>query len=106
MLERRKPMSRVMPRFMPRFISCLSVLAAVILANVGMTSPGLAQSTVYIPAILELSGAGAVSGTNFRDGMLMAIEEINAKGGILGRKINNQLLDTQSDAGTSRAQVQ
>src|SRR5215468_10729460 len=102
MLKGRKPMSRVMSRV----ISGVSVLAAVILANIGMTSAALAQSTVYIPAILELSGAGAVSGTNFRDGMLLAIEEINAKNGILGRKINNQLLDTQSDAGISRAQVQ
>src|ERR1700745_1454568 len=82
------------------------LLACVILTGLGLARPVLAQSTVYIPAVLELSGAGAVSGTNFRDGMLLAIEEINAKGGILGRKINNQLLDTQSDAGISRAQVQ
>src|SRR5581483_8047381 len=60
----------------------------------------------YIPAILELSGAGAVSGTNFRDGMLLAIDEINAKGGILGKKIDTPMLDTQSDAGISRAQMQ
>ena len=77
-----------------------------IAAGVGLASPAHAQSTVYIPAVLELSGAGAVSGTNFRDGMLMAIDEINAKGGILGRKIETPLLDTQSDAGTSRAQIQ
>ncbi len=64
------------------------------------------DKTVYIPAILELSGPGAVSGTNFRDGMLMAIEEINAKGGILGKKIDTPMLDTQSDAGISRTQVQ
>src|SRR5260370_5023453 len=56
--------------------------------------------------MLELAGAGAVCGTNLRDGMLLAIEEINAKGGILGRKIDTPLLDTQSDAGISRAQVQ
>src|SRR5215470_8646373 len=79
-------------------------LASAILTGLGLTSPVLAQSSVYIPAILELSGAGAVSGTNFRDGMLLAIDEINAKGGILGRKINTPLLDTQSDAGISRAQ--
>ena len=84
----------------------LGLLASVIAAGLGLTSPALSQTTVYIPAILELSGAGAVSGTNFRDGMLLAVEEINAKGGILGRKINNQLLDTQSDASISRAQVQ
>jgi len=38
--------------------------------------------------------------------MLLAIDEINAKGGILGRKIETPMLDTQSDAGISRAQVQ
>ena len=75
----------------------------------GLAGTVHAQSTdksVYIPAILELSGPGAVSGTNFRDGMLMAIEEINAKGGILGKKIDTPILDTQSDAGISRSQVQ
>ncbi len=87
------------------------LLASMAVAGLGLASPvslnpALAQSTVYIPAILELSGAGAVSGTNFRDGMLMAIEEINAKGGILGRKIETPMLDTQSDASISRAQVQ
>src|SRR5438045_9559991 len=86
-------------------ISRLSLFAAAVAAALAMAGSAFAQSTVYIPAVLELSGAGAVSGTNFRDGMLMAVEEINAKGGILGRKINNQLLDTQSDAGISRAQV-
>jgi branched-chain amino acid transport system substrate-binding protein len=80
--------------------------AGLILAGLGSTSPVFAQSTVYIPAVLELSGAGAVSGTNFRDGLLLAIEEINAKGGILGRKIETPVLDTQSDASVSRAQVQ
>lgn len=85
-----------------RFASIVSVMAA----GVGLASPSYAQSTIYIPAVLELSGAGAVSGTNFRDGMLMAIDEINAKGGILGRKIETPILDTQSDAGTSRAQIQ
>jgi branched-chain amino acid transport system substrate-binding protein len=82
------------------------LIAPVIVAGLSLASPALAQSTVYIPAILELSGAGAVSGTNFRDGMLLAIDEINAKGGILGKKIETPMLDTQSDAGTSRAQVQ
>src|SRR5436189_5837393 len=83
-------------------ISRLSLFAAAL----AMAGSAFAQSTVYIPAILELSGAGAVSGTNFRDGMLFAIDEINGKGGLLGRKIDTPLLDTQSDAGISRAQLQ
>jgi branched-chain amino acid transport system substrate-binding protein len=65
-----------------------------------------AQDSVFIPNIVELSGAGAVSGTNWRDGIILAVEEINAKGGILGKKLNVPHLDTQSDAATARAQVQ
>jgi branched-chain amino acid transport system substrate-binding protein len=72
-------------------------------------APGLAmaqQPPIFIPNIVELSGAGAVSGTNWRDGIILAVEEINAKGGILGRRINTPHLDTQSDASIARAQVQ
>jgi branched-chain amino acid transport system substrate-binding protein len=65
-----------------------------------------AQQTVYMPIVIEVSGNGAVSGTNFRDGALMAIDEINAKGGILKRRINAPVSDTQSNAAISRAQVQ
>jgi branched-chain amino acid transport system substrate-binding protein len=65
-----------------------------------------AQQTVSMPIVIELSGAGAVSGTNFRDGAVLAIDEINAKGGILGRKIVAPQSDTQSNPGVSRAQVQ
>ncbi|MBR0752838.1 ABC transporter substrate-binding protein [Bradyrhizobium jicamae] len=65
-----------------------------------------AQSTVYIPDVVELSGPGAVSGTNWRDGVALAIDEVNASGGILGRKITTEHLDTQSNPGVSRAQIQ
>ena len=65
-----------------------------------------AADVVKIPDVIELSGPGAVSGTNWRDGLVMAIDEINAKGGILGRQIATEHSDTQSNAGVSRAQVQ
>jgi branched-chain amino acid transport system substrate-binding protein len=70
------------------------------------TAGAAAQQTVNMPIVIELSGAGAVSGTNFRDGAVLAIEEINAKGGILKRKISAPQSDTQSNPGVSRAQVQ
>ncbi len=63
------------------------------------------ETPVYIPDVVELSGPGAVSGTNWRDGVILAIEEINAKGGILGHPIKTEHLDTQSNPGVSRAQV-
>jgi branched-chain amino acid transport system substrate-binding protein len=83
-----------------------SLIVSAFAAGLSIGQAALAQNSVYMPAILELSGAGAVSGTNFRDGMILAVEEINAKGGILGKKIEMPLLDTQSEAGIARSQVQ
>ena len=82
-------------------------LTALLAATAAFAAGGAsAQQSVNMPIVIELSGAGAVSGTNFRDGAVLAIEEINAKGGILKRKINAPQTDTQSNAGISRAQVQ
>ena len=86
---------------MIRLLTRLFALALV--AAAGATH---AQQTVNLPIVIELSGPGAVSGTNFRDGAVLAIDEINAKGGILGRKINAPQADTQSNPGIARAQVQ
>src|SRR5215213_4353533 len=81
------------------------LLAAALAA--AFTGGALAQSgPVKFAFIGELSGAGAVSSTNFRDGALMAIDEINAKGGILGRKIELKQYDTQTNPGTARSQMQ
>jgi branched-chain amino acid transport system substrate-binding protein len=82
------------------------LFASVAVASLGAVGPALAQSTVYMPAVLEESGPGAVSGTNFRDGLRLAVEEINAKGGILGKKIDMPVFDTQSEAGVSRGLIQ
>ena len=81
------------------------LLAAALAAT--FTIGALAQDKpVSFAFIGELSGAGAVSSTNFRDGALMAIEEINAKGGILGRKVELKQYDTQTNPGTARSQMQ
>jgi branched-chain amino acid transport system substrate-binding protein len=84
----------------------MKVMLAVALVAALAPAAASAQSTVFIPDVIELSGAGAVSGTNWRDGVTLAVDEINAKGGILGRKINTPHIDTQSNPGVSRAQVQ
>ena len=80
-----------------------SLLAAVALAGAGLA---LAQQTVTIYGVVELSGTGATSGSNFDNGIKLAVKEINAAGGILGRKINYQSFDTQSQPGVSKALTQ
>jgi branched-chain amino acid transport system substrate-binding protein len=66
----------------------------------------LAQQTVNIANIVELSGAGATSGTNFKNGVELAVKEINAVGGILGRKIQSTTADTQTNPGIAKALTQ
>src|SRR5215510_4662648 len=81
----------------------VAALAAALCLGAGAAQ---AQQKVKMPIVIELSGAGAVSSTNFRDGAVMAIDEINAKGGLLGRKIELKQYDTQTNPGTARSQMQ
>ncbi len=86
-------------------IATAALTASLFLAGAPMTA-AYAADTVLIPCVCELSGAGAVSGTNYRDGAHLAIKEINAAGGILGKKIEMPDYDTQTDPQTSRALMQ
>ena len=78
-------------------------------AALALTAPALAWAQgapVKIAAIVELSGTGATSGTNFKDGMTLAFKEINAAGGILGRKVDLVVNDTQTNPGVAKALAQ
>ncbi|TCV72204.1 amino acid/amide ABC transporter substrate-binding protein (HAAT family) [Neorhizobium sp. R1-B] len=81
----------------------LLAISTALLATAGMAQ---AQETVKIGTVAELSGPGAPAGTNWRDGIKIAVEEINAEGGILGKKIELSEYDTQTDPQVSRALVQ
>ena len=72
----------------------------------GGASSGVMAAEVKFAYVGEISGSLAVSGGNFRDGIILAVEEINAKGGILGEKIALSQLDTQTNPGVARAQMQ
>jgi urea transport system substrate-binding protein len=56
-----------------------------------------AQDTVKIGVLHSLSGTMAISETSLKDVVLMAAEEINAKGGVLGKKIEPVVVDPASD---------
>ena len=65
-----------------------------------LTSPAaLAQSEPFrIGTVLSVSGPGAFLGDHMKRGMELAIEEINAKGGINGRKIEWVFYDAETQA--------
>ena len=65
-----------------------------------------AQEVIKIANIVELSGGGATAGTNFKNGVELAVKEINASGGILGKKIQTSTADTQSNPGVAKGLTQ
>lgn len=74
----------------------LAFAAATLVAAAG------AQAQIKIAVLQELSGAGATAGTNAKNGIMLAVKEINAAGGILGKKIEATVSDTQSNPGVAK----
>ncbi len=88
----------------------LRSLTHAILAGSAVLSLGAMQAraaeTLKIANVVELSGTGATAGTNFKNGVELAVKEINAAGGILGRKIETSTMDTQSNPGVAKGLTQ
>jgi len=78
-------------------VFALAAALAMPLAAVAQNAP------IKIAGLVELSGGGVTSGTNFNDGVKLAVKEINAAGGIMGRKIDYTANDTQSQPQVSKA---
>jgi branched-chain amino acid transport system substrate-binding protein len=66
------------------------------------TALSVQAQTVKLAVIQELSGTGATAGTNAKNGIELAVKEINAAGGILGRKLETLVNDTQSNPGVAK----
>jgi branched-chain amino acid transport system substrate-binding protein len=65
--------------------------------------PLAAVAQVPVVGLVELSGGGASVGTNFNNGVKLAVKEINAAGGLAGKKIDYSSHDTQTNAGIAKA---
>jgi urea transport system substrate-binding protein len=63
----------------------------------GLTLPAQAADTIKVGILHSLSGTMAISETTLKDVMLMLIEEQNAKGGVLGRKLEAVVVDPASN---------
>ena len=77
-----------------------------LIAALAMITPAtaiFAQDAVKIASIVELSGGGASAGTQFNNGLQLAVKEINAAGGILGKKIDVSTNDTTTQPGVALA---
>src|SRR5438045_972133 len=78
------------------FVKAFALAASI--AAIGAAPQALAQQkTVKVGVLHSLSGTMAISETVLKDTALMAFDEINAKGGVMGMKIEPVVVDPASN---------
>ncbi|MFC4766169.1 urea ABC transporter substrate-binding protein [Effusibacillus consociatus] len=73
------------------------LLSACSNSGTGTTASSGSGDTIKVGVLHSLSGTMAISETSVRDAELLAIEEINAAGGVLGKKLEPVIEDGASD---------
>jgi branched-chain amino acid transport system substrate-binding protein len=73
-----------------------AVAVAVLLASAGAGSGGQTQGPIYLAEISPLTGPLSFVGTDNRQGVEVAVKEINAAGGVKGRRIVVDVFDDGS----------
>jgi urea transport system substrate-binding protein len=80
------------------FLKTAAVVGAGTAAGIGFPSVLRAQGgTVKVGVLHSLSGTMAISEVSLRDVCMMAFDEINAKGGVMGKKIEPVVVDPASN---------
>src|SRR5690554_6278435 len=78
-----------------QLIKALTLSAS--LVTMGMSWTVQAAETIKVGILHSLSGTMAISETSLKDMALMTIDEINAKGGVLGKKLEPVVVDPASN---------
>src|SRR6187455_1543624 len=80
------------------FLKTAAVVGAGAAAGIGFPAVLRAQGgTVKVGVLHSLSGTMAISEVSLRDVCMMAFDEINAKGGVMGKKIEPVIVDPASN---------
>ena len=86
-------------------LKALAAAAALSVGSLVLAPQALAADTIKVGVLHSLSGTMAISETVLKDTVLMAIDEINAKGGVLGKKLEPVVVDPAVDASSKLSQV-
>jgi branched-chain amino acid transport system substrate-binding protein len=73
------------------------VVAGIAAAVLGAVAPAQAADPIKLGLVAAMSGQSAKSGEAIVRGLSLAIDEINAKGGVLGRKLELVVRDDESN---------
>ena len=82
---------------MKGYNSMMVQAAAIAAFALSLITGAAAQSTIPIGLVQPLTGAFAAAGTDVVNGAKIAADEINAKGGVLGKKLELIIEDTKSN---------
>jgi branched-chain amino acid transport system substrate-binding protein len=82
-------------------ITSLMLLSPALMSAQTRTAAAKEEEPYKIGATLALTGYSAGLGVSSRNGVVLAIDEINKKGGIKGRKLEGIIYDNKSDDSTA-----
>ena len=68
-------------------------LAAAAMASATSVAVAQTQGTIKVGVLHSLSGTMAISETTLKDTILMMVDDINKKGGLLGKKVEAVVVD-------------
>lgn len=71
--------------------------ALMLASSLAMTSAAKAAETIKVGVLHSLSGTMAISETTLKDTMLMLIDDLNKKGGLLGKTVEAVVVDPASN---------
>src|SRR5271167_2676279 len=74
-----------------------AVVAAAVIAVASNAATAQTQGTIKIGVLHSLSGTMAISETTLKDTILMMVDDINKKGGLLGKKVEAVVVDPASN---------
>ena len=85
--------------------TALGITAAQLMVGCGGSGGGGGGDTIKVGEFASLTGKEATFGQSSHNGTQLAVDELNASGGVLGKKVQLLTEDTQSKAGESQTVV-
>ena len=92
---RRVPSRRLTTHLCGAFLAAASFVALAAQAPAAETVTGVTDTEILVGTITDLSGVTAIQGVNSANAIRLAFDDVNAKGGIHGRKIRYIVEDSQ-----------
>ncbi|MDX1707280.1 MAG: ABC transporter substrate-binding protein, partial [Desulfobacterales bacterium] len=90
-----------------KYLVIISVILSIILPGITLSDSAFADDVFHLGVALGLSGTGAPYSKEAVEGIEIAVNEINASGGLLGEhRIRLHIRDTETDPQVARLVVE